>query len=407
MKTLTNNTGLHAQELLQALGEATMRNGEIWRAIYTEEQKIGKELIESWMLERGFKCREDAIGNLIGRIEGESEETILIGSHMDTVKNGGLYDGAAGIVLGILSVSALVKEMPLKKSIEVIAFVEEEASRFLSGYLGSKHVCGRLSNLELEDRDETGQTLRAVMKAHGGDPHQLDSKMREQLKYYLEVHIEQGRVLESQNAHIGVVEQIVGVYAYHICIEGQQDHAGTTPMTLRKDAVFETCQWISELTHEVKEMSSTATFTVGQFNVQPGISNVIAKKVSLTIDLRDGSLQMLDQIENRIYESLNHLENEGMKISIKKNCDEKPVGMDEKVTALIEESAKNLKLKTIRMNSGAGHDAQIMAESLPSGLIFIPSVNGRSHCPEEYTKPEDLEQGMKVLKGVLKKLVGE
>lgn len=403
---MIKSAGLDLEEKLIELGRATETDGMIWRACFTENQTIGKTLIKEWMTQAGLSCYEDEIGNLIGRVEGKSSRTIMIGSHMDTVKDGGRYDGAAGILIGIKSVEELIKKKEsLKYSIEVIAFQEEEASRFLSGYLGSKYVAGKLGDVELNDKDSNGQTLSEVMIINGYDPMKLRKSKREDLIKYLEVHIEQGRVLEASNHDIGIVENIVGVYAYQVTIKGRQDHAGTTPMAIRRDPMYEASKFIFQMTEQVKKLSSSATFTIGQMFVKPNISNVIPREVEFTIDLRDVSKFHLESIEKDMNAYFDELRNNDFEVHVNKLCSEEPIHLDDDIKKDLYEASENLEFRTLYMNSGAGHDAQIIADVIPTGLIFIPSKDGRSHSPEEYSSPKDLDNGMKLLTSVLEHFV--
>ena len=393
------------EERLNELGESTKIDGEIWRAIYTKEEKIGKALLRKWMEEAGMECYEDGIGNLFGRIEGKAKETVLIGSHMDTVRDGGKYDGALGIVAGI---SAVVDLIPRKgrpdKTIELVAMVEEEASRFPTGYLGSKTITGKMTDLELEDMDQEGKTLVEVMKSQGYKPEALGQSKRDDLNSYIEIHVEQGPVLENNNKKIGIVENIVGLVGYVVKISGRQDHAGTTPMDMRMDPLVEASEFLYKLTQEARKISDTATFTIGKMNVLPGMANVVVREVEFTIDLRDSKRQALIEISGRIDEFLDIIRDRGFEVEGRKLCNEMPVALDSNLASKVEDITVKNNIPYMRMNSGAGHDAQIFAEEVATCLIFVPSKNGRSHCSEEYTAPEDLGYGVETLSHLIEEL---
>nr|WP_255812761.1 M20 family metallo-hydrolase [Acidaminobacter sp. JC074] len=392
--------------MLNELADQTRMGDEIWRYIYSDTEKKGKKIIRQWMEALGLLVIEDQIGNLIARKEGKSKETIVIGSHMDTVKDGGKYDGAGGIVIGLLALKELIEsDETFDKSIEIIAFTEEEGSRFLSGYLGSKNLVGKITQLELNDTDSDGISLKEAMISNGYDPEKLPKEKRRDVAAYLEVHIEQGPVLETLRHDIGIVESIVGIRAFDITIKGRQDHAGTTPMDIRLDPVYAASKFISETTDYVRRLSKTATFTIGAMSVLPGVSNVIADSTNFSIDLRDRSEEDLVNVTDRIYESLGSLEEQGYAVTIKLLCAEEPVDLDSRLSDFMYDKSQNLGLRTMKMVSGAGHDAQIIAPHIKTGLIFVPSVKGRSHSSDEYTKSYDLGNGVLLLATILKEML--
>lgn len=401
-----NNKGLCIEKQLDLLGENSLKDGGIWRASYTEEDSRCRVLIKEWMEDAGLEVYEDAIGDIFGRVTGENgEETIMVGSHLDTVKNGGKYDGAAGVVIGINVLKDLIVEngMP-KKNIEVVGLMEEEGSRYFTGFFGSKAIVGNFSDYELESRDENGITAREAMIHAGYRPDEIGKAKRDDVSAFIELHIEQGPYLEMNNMTIGAVESIVGVKLLRIKVIGQQNHAGTTPMDSRKDPVLAAAEIITKLRLDIREKSKNATFTVGCFEISPGIHNVVAESVEFTIDLRDGDQFILDEMENHIKNTLMRLQDNGFRITIDVECDEKAAKMTEDICDMIYESAEETGNSVIRMNSGAGHDTQVFATRFQTGMIFIPSHNGISHSPYEYTSPADLKSGYQVLKRLLVKM---
>lgn len=400
------NVEKHSQlieDRLFELADATTVDGIIWRAIYTKEDIIGKNLIRKWMVQSGLEVYEDAIGNLFGRVKGELEDTILIGSHIDTVKDGGKYDGAAGIVSAISSVSELIKNYGQpKKTIEVVALAEEEASRFPAGYFGSKTITGKMTEPDLNDIDETGLALFEAMRKAGYDPEKVPNSKRNNIEAYIEMHIEQGPFLEQKGIKIGIVENIVGIINHKIMIKGRQNHAGTTPMNMRLDPMVAAAKAIVEITELARNISNTATLTVGKIDSTPGMTNVIANEVYYTIDLRDGNKETLNEINNKIKTVLKDLEQKDFTVIIQELCNEMPVELDKKLINTLDTITKQNKISSIHMNSGAGHDAQIFATEVPTCLFFIPSKDGISHCKEEYTSVEDLGVGFEVLSCIIK-----
>ena len=248
------NYGSDIAKKLEILADRTIKNGEIWRAAYTDEDRKSKELIKEWMTDAGLLVYEDLMGNLFGRAQGETDEVILIGSHLDTVKNGGKYDGAAGIVTAITALEILLKNNKRpEKTIEVVALVEEEGSRYDLSYLGSKGITGKFNQKNLLDTDSEGITIFDAMCGAGYCPAELEKVKREDIKAFVELHVEQGPILHAEGIKIGVVESIVGIFSYEIKICGVQNHAGTTPMNMRKDPVSALASIIQEVTAEAQK----------------------------------------------------------------------------------------------------------------------------------------------------------
>lgn len=392
-------------QYLESLARETLRNGEIWRAAYTEEYSSAGKLIKKWMSEAGFSVHEDSIGNIFGRIEGRDNKTVMTGSHLDTVKNGGIYDGAAGIITAITAAELLLREKGKpRKSIEVVALIEEEGSRFASSYIGSRGITGKLNPKDLKEKDCEGVTLYDAMKAAGYSPESFEKAKRNDLEAFIELHVEQGPRLEKEGKKIGVVRSIVGIYSYDIIISGEQNHAGTTPMNMRKDPVLAAAHFISEISKFSEECSDTATATFGSIKAEPGMSNVIAKSASLSLDFRDGSSSTMKSIEQKFLEEVDNLINKGFDVKVVKRCDEEPVDLAPEIISIIKESAEEKGFEYIQMNSGAGHDSQIFADFVPTGMIFIPSCKGISHSPKEYTSSGDLDVGAEILGEALYKL---
>jgi len=401
-----NHNGKWIEARLNELAEKTTTAEGIWRAVYTKEDRVAKGLVGAWMEEAGLSVREDAVGNLFGRLPGETGDTVLVGSHLDTVRNGGKYDGAAGIITAIAAVSNLKKligERP-RKTVEVVALMEEEGSRYGSSYLGSKAIMGKLEEKDLEEKDANGVSIADAMRQAGYTPEKFKAAERKDISAYVELHIEQGPVLDEAKISIGIVESIVGILSYAITVKGKQNHAGTTPMALRLDPVVKTAEFISAATMHAKTVSETATLTVGDIKAYPGMSNVVAGEVRFLLDMRDGNKDRLLKLDDYVNKLFENMKKDGFDVTAEKQCREMPVKLDEEIAAITEKAAGCRGAKAIRMNSGAGHDAQIFAEKLPVGMVFIPSVGGISHSPLEYTSPEALGEGLGVLEEIIKKL---
>lgn len=392
------------ENALDCLHETGKMGSLHWRATYTEEDQKALKLLEQWMREKDLEVFYDDIGNLFGKIEGEQDRIVLTGSHRDTVKNGGKYDGALGIICAIAAAGSLYAELGKpKKNVEVVAFGEEEGSRFLSGYLGSRYFVGQLSDDILQERDANGITLTEAIRHAGfsGKRAQKSPQMQE-VERFIELHIEQGGVLEQSGEQVGLVTSIVGLLIGKITIEGHQNHAGTTPMHLRKDPVTRAAQFITEMNQWAMTYGEAVTCTFGEIQVFPNKSNVIAGSVSLSFDIRSTSPAILQEAQTRI-KNLQQQE-DGFRYTLEFAAPDDPAQMDEDGLKLLEETAKSLHLSYRKMHSGAGHDAEMLAQKIKTNMIFVPSVGGISHSPLEYSKPDDIGRGYLLLKAFLREI---
>ena len=399
-----NEAGLKIEEMLCQLADATRIDGEIWRAAYTPEDRIAKNILREWIEEQGLEYREDAIGNVYGRLPGTEPGTVLTGSHLDTVKNGGKYDGALGVVTGVAALGYLKQSGYVPKhSLEVVGLMEEEGSRFASGCQGSRAICGTLKEEDLEEVGRDGVTLREALVSAGYQPEALKSAKRDDIRSIVELHIEQGPVLESEQKQIGIVDSIVGIVNYELTIQGSQNHAGTTSMPLRHDPVVAAAEFITESTRQMMAQAPSATLTYGMLQVFPGMQNVIADHVDLRIDMRDGSEEALLQDEVILKRALTSIERKGFKTRLSKNHCLASAQMDPNVIQVIERHCKEKHLAYKHMNSGAGHDSMVFGKHFPTAMIFVPSIGGISHNPAEYASLEDICRGIIVLGNILKR----
>lgn len=394
--------GKWIEDKLNELADATRIDGEIWRAAYTREDRTAKEMLRRWMTEAGLTVREDAVGNLIGRLEGESPETFLIASHLDTVKNGGKYDGAAGVITAIAALGNLVRSQPGPAiSVEAAALMEEEGSRYRSSYIGSRAMMGRFGQKDLEEKDVDGVPLSEALGAAGHNPERFAEARRKDILAYMELHIEQGPMLEKSGASIGIVENIVGLAAMTVRLKSEQGHAGTTLMSARKDPVVQAARMICDTTAFAERTSKTAMLTVGRIASYPGMSNVVAGEAEFSIDARDGERDKFLSLVEFVERSIQQAPRSGFAVEVERECMELPVKLDGRMIRTLDEIVRDLGIPYMRMNSGAGHDAQIFAEHLPVCMIFVPSRNGISHSPLEYTSPDDLDRGRMVMERAL------
>ena len=392
------------ENALDCLHETGKMGNLHWRATYTEEDQKALKLLEQWMREKDLEVVYDDIGNLFGKIEGEQDRIVLTGSHRDTVKNGGKYDGALGVICAIAAAGSLYAELGKpKKSVEVVAFCEEEGSRFLSGYLGSRYLVGQLSENAMQERDANGITVTEAIRQAGfpGKGMQKLPQMQD-IERFIELHIEQGGVLEQSGEQVGLVTSIVGLLIGKITIEGHQNHAGTTPMHLRKDPVTRAAQFITEMNQWTMTYGEAVTCTFGEIQVFPNKSNVIAGSVSLSFDIRSTSPAILQEAQTRI-KNLQQQE-DGFRYTLEFAAPDAPAQMDEAGLKLLEEAARKLHLSYRKMHSGAGHDAEMLAQKIKTNMIFVPSVGGISHSPLEYSKPDDIGRGYLLLKAFLREI---
>lgn len=389
---------------LQKLGEVGRDpKGGITRLSFTKEEREAKDLVRQFMEEAGLKVVEDEIGNLFGRREGldPTAPAVLIGSHIDSVFNGGNFDGPAGVLTGI-EVLHTLKEQQLETNhpIEVVAFTDEEGARFSSGMLGSSALTGSLSEEDLTNsKDKDGITIAEAMKEFGYNPNHLNKVRRdtETIKSYLELHIEQGKILESEDVPVGVVSGLVGVTWLKVTITGEAGHAGTTPMWLRKDPMTAAAKIITKLEELAKQQERTV-ITTGRIQASPGGVNIIPAKVEFTLDVRDLSEEIIQNVEKNIHEIVASVANEREVMFEIEKLHKLPAALcSEDMKNKIKDSVEELDYKVVELPSGAGHDAMIMAKVTDIGMIFVRSKDGISHNPKEWTEKEDLAVGAEVL----------
>ena len=380
------------------MAETAQKSECSWRATYTPEDRKGLSLLENWMREKGFRVYYDNVGNLFGHIAGKHPEVILTGSHRDTVKDGGKYDGVLGVLSSLEAVASLVSELGQpEKSIEVVALCEEEGSRFMSGYIGSKAITG---NLNLKEEDESGIQLATALEENGYSG--VIAPPRTDIQRFVELHIEQGGVLESQEKQIGIVTAICGLLIGKLKIVGQQNHAGTTPMDLRVDPVVKGAGIITHLTKWAEAQENRMVCTFGNITVCPGNSNVIAESAEISFDIRSEDEKLLGEAKEILQNKLS--EDSRFSYSTEILSEDPPTKMDADGVAALEEIATRSDITHLKMVSGAGHDSQIFAPMIKTNMIFVPSEKGISHSPDEYTSEDDICAGYFVLKNYLKEL---
>ncbi|KJS21347.1 MAG: hypothetical protein VR72_11220 [Clostridiaceae bacterium BRH_c20a] len=392
---------------LQELGKVGIGEFGLWRSPYTQEYEEAANLVAGWMKEHGFEVKKDGIGNIIGRIEGTDNQAraVTMGSHLDTVRGGGIYDGMLGVAGGIIAAGYLLKTYGRPQNpIEVIAFIGEEGSRF-SGLMGSKWMAGDLEEKELVKVDENGISLKAAAQAFGYSLSPSGSTPRSDVEAFLELHIEQGPVLEAKGCPIGIVSGITGMRQAELTIRGRSDHAGTTPMGMRHDALLAAAKMIGAMDLCVRQSGGDTVFTVGRISANPGAVNVVAAETVFTIDMRDPDPKKLKGLYSQLEEeTLKVAAQTGVLVEWKNILAVEPVPCSPILRDILAEAARKAGLDYHEMVSGAGHDAIMAARFAPIGMLFVPSTGGRSHCGEEYTSPSQCMAGVTVLAEAIRQL---
>lgn len=374
-------------------------NGKSYRVAFSEEDIRGREYFMGLMEKAGLEVTIDYAGNIIGKRKGKDphKKPIAFGSHIDMVPAGGNYDGAVGSVaavevIEVLNENKLITEHPL----EVIIFSAEEG-----GVIGSRALVGHLDDEALREVSQSGLAIEEGIRAIGGKPERLNEVKRNKgdLAAFIELHIEQGGILEEENIQIGVVEGIVGIEWWEITIEGFANHAGSTPMDMRQDALLAASRLIVAVNDVINSYEGRQVGTVGRIEAEPGAPNVIPGKVVLSLEIRDLSYQKMMKLYQDIRQKAAEIaKSSSTKVTFEPlNLSSKPALTDKKIQDKIVASAKQLNLSFKPMQSGAGHDSQEMSLISPIGMIFIPSVGGISHSPKEFTKATDMANGANVL----------
>ncbi len=409
IKNLQQAEKENVQEMIEWLSSfgKTKKDG-VTRLLYSKAWCQAQKALQHKMEQFGLATYFDSVGNLFGRLQGmDPGPVILTGSHIDTVSEGGKYDGAYGIIASLIAVSRLFETYGYpKKSIEVVSFCEEEGSRFPLTFWGSRNTIGMYTLDHIKDlTDGEGISFLDAMKQAGFDPAHYQTPIRKDIERFIEVHIEQGMVLEKNQKTIGVVTHIVGQRRYHVRIKGECNHAGTTPMSYRKDALATASQLISIVTNIAKEVDSHLVATGGRIHVSPNVPNVVAGEVEFSLDIRHHKEEILDQYCQMIFSAFHQVSKAcHTHIDYSQWMNVKPVSMDTELLKVIRKIAQQKKLPFQDIVSGAGHDAQVFASKIPANLIFVPSKDGISHSPKEFTSVKELEMGIELLTEVLYQL---
>lgn len=382
----------------------------ITRISFSEEDRKARTYLLAVLNQFGLTAKIDGAGNIRALYPGETNlPPVMIGSHMDTVYQGGGFDGLAGVVCALEVLRVIIEEgKPLKRGVELVVFSEEEGSNFGITMFGSSVFAGQYTIQQLQQiRNSKGKSAYDLMGEFGLPVLSIGQDVLENDEVYamIELHIEQAAVLESEGRQVGIVENIAGMTVLRIRIEGQANHAGATPMYLRRDPMVAAASLILELEHEVKANGKPSTVaTVGKLFSEPNISNVIPQAVELYLDIRDveeeGIQQVVQFVQRKVEEIKSRTGATGAplyKATIETIAASSPIHLSEQVITVLEQKAVETGLSYRKMNSGAVHDAAILASKTQVGMIFIPSKEGRSHCAAEFSKAEDLLAGCQLL----------
>ncbi|NLI90829.1 MAG: Zn-dependent hydrolase [Peptococcaceae bacterium] len=376
--------------------------GGITRLAFTKEDSDARLLVSSFMKEAGLIVREDEAGNLYGRREGTDPDApvVLTGSHIDSVYDGGIFDGNLGVIGAIEALQVMNEQgIQTKHPIEVCAFKDEEGIRFCFSMTGSRAIAGILKPEDLEHQDKQGVSISQAMTMCGLDPAQIGKAARAagSIKAHVELHIEQGRVLESNNLPLGIVTGINSSLWLHVTIEGEAGHAGATPMEIRHDSLSAAAEIIL-IVEEESRKTGTSVGTVGKIHAFPGGINIIPGKVEFSIDLRDINQETGDSLEQAILKRANEVcKKRGVKMTVEVLQRVPPVPCSSVVQNVIKDAFGKTGLPVFSLPSGAGHDSMHIARICPIGMIFVRSQKGISHNPEEWSTEEDCAAGVEVL----------
>jgi len=386
-----------------ALSRYSEETDQLTRRFATPAMQQANDQVAGWMRDAGMTVHQDNVGNLRGRYEGSRSNapTLLLGSHLDTVRNAGKYDGTLGVLVALACVQQLHdNEQRLPFALEIVAFANEEGLRYPTAYLGSTVFAGTFDPVQLDLVDNDGISLREAIHRFGGDPNALSLNTRapHDLLGYLEVHIEQGPVLEAQNIPVGVVTAVQGQSRFALQFAGEAGHAGTVPMALRRDGLCAAAEFIFNVEQVAKDHAGLVA-TVGHISAQPGASNVIPGNVMVSLDVRhaDDAVRHLacSQLRER---AANIGTRRQIDVTWNMLLDEPSVGCDPALAALLAQATEAQGYPVLHLPSGAGHDAVVMAKITPMAMLFVRCAGGVSHNPAESVTTDDVAAAIAVVR---------
>jgi hydantoinase/carbamoylase family amidase len=395
-----------ASDLQDAARIGGLPDGGVSRFAFTPELAEVTAWVSEELERLGLEPETDAAGSFFARWPAGDGKPVMAASHLDTVPHGGHFDGVLGVLSAVDAVRLLRAEgFEPSRPIVVGAFMDEEGPRFGNGLFGSRAFVGDDMSVALANRDADGVSAADAMRAMGLDPDRIGEANRvADVGAYVELHIEQGPMLDQRGLRLGVVDAITGIYGYRAALHGETNHAGTTPMDLRHDALVGAARVVLEL-RERARADDRLRATVGRIEALPGAKNIVPGACEFTIDLRPADPDQFEPADAWLRETLDRIAaEEGLTASLHVDYAVPAVPMDPAVVAAIEEAAREQDVEPLRMFSGAGHDAMLVAPHVPAGMIFVPSRRGISHSPEEWTDVADCELGARVLAGTLRRL---
>lgn len=379
------------------------------RTVYSPEWVAAQNQYAAWCAEAGLRVHRDAVGNVWGRLDGaDGGDAIVAGSHIDSQRPGGRYDGALGVIGGLVALRTLNELFGApKRSLECVSFCEEEGSRFPgAAFWGSRAVTGSIGPEEADQlRDFDGKTMSEAMRVVGLDAGRIPEAARNDISAYIELHIEQGPVLEQAGLPAAIVDAITGLRHYGVELRGRADHAGAAPMDWRLDPMAGAAEIISGVIETAQRMGRPAVTTVGRLLVEPNGAAIVPERVTFTVDARHPDPTALQTLFQRHEELIAAVaQRRGLELGLRVIADHPPSPADPELVRTLEEAAREQGIPTLTMQSGAGHDAQVMAQKTRMAMIFVQSKGGRSHTPAEYTTIEHAVAGIQILAAALHRL---
>lgn len=394
---------------IEALSRFTSTPGQgCTRLPFTKETREAADYLKGEMAKLGMEVWEDQAGSVFGRLPGRDRSLpcVVCGSHLDTVVSGGRFDGAAGVICA-LEMARRFKEEGLERDLVVSALMDEEGCRFGGGFFGSQAVMGLIDPAYCRRvKDQEGVSVARRMEEYGLDPEQVGRAAWApgSIGAYVEIHAEQGPVLDREGVPLGLVRSIVGIRRYRVTIQGQSNHAGTTPMDMRKDALVGAARLVLRAEEIAKEVGRGCVATVGRIQAFPGSFNIIPGRAECALELRGEESGLLQEMEDRVGQALERERARGLEYQLELESEVAPVGLSPAMLEKNEETCRRLGIPFLVLPSGAGHDAQIMAGGTQAAMLFVPSRGGLSHCPQEWSDCAHLAQAAQVAMELIRSL---
>jgi allantoate deiminase len=389
-----------AMQRLDILGACSEEPGRLTRPFASDAMRRAHEHVTGWMLEAGMAVRKDNIGNLRGRYEAaDGDATLILGSHLDSVRNAGRYDGPLGVMVALAAVQRLrVSGSRLPFAIELVGFADEEGLRYGTTYLGSKALAGAFEVADLGRTDGEGISMAEAIRAYGGDPDRVaEDRWTGGLLGYVEVHIEQGPTLEARDLPVGIVSAIAGQSRFRLTFTGEAGHAGTVPMNRRKDALAAAAELVLVVEAEARAAEGLVA-TVGQLAVSPGAANVVPGEATLSLDVRHADDAVRRDHAQRMLQAAGDIaKRRGVSVFSEPIADNKSVPGSPRLTALLTQAVQSLGGPAVKLPSGAGHDAVVMAGLTDVAMLFVRCKSGISHNPAESVTEADVAVAIDVL----------